>query len=168
VIAASAAVADGITFAVGAHPESISAAMELARRARTDAGSLELAAFVNVVCHPDPDIAAELVRGTLALTTRWLSKSQRELSAVASQYDMTRHGGAQPDAQDALSRDVVDRFAIVGPPEICIGRLRELTALGLDRLVVIPSLPESHGSQHAATATRLLVDEVLPHVRRLS
>jgi len=41
------------------------------------------------------------------------------------------HGVAPPD-------DVLDRFAVVGPPGLVRDRLAELLSLGLDHLVLVP------------------------------
>ena len=56
----------------------------------------------------------------------------------------------------------VDRFAIVGPPEECIRRIREVIDLGIDRIVVVngPTVDAVEGE--AKVAADLMVKEVLP------
>jgi 5,10-methylenetetrahydromethanopterin reductase len=168
VIAAAAAVADSITLAVGAEPERVAGAIEIARRARSDAGAdpstLRIGAFVNVAVHSDRAVARSLVQGTLAVTARWLAGTRPELAHVTSAYDMTRHGRSQPAPDGALARADIDRLAVVGTPDECIARLKGLSELGLDRIVTLPRL---HGLEtpEAAEATRLFVEEVIPYVR---
>ena len=75
VIALAGRVADRVLFTLGAVPERLQWGMELARSARTDAGldadSLSVGAYVNLVCHPDPAVARDLVRGGLTTFARF-------------------------------------------------------------------------------------------------
>ena len=62
---------------------------------------------------------------------------------------------------EALTPEFIDRYAVVGPPEHCIARLRELEGLGLSRITVIG--PTAGADREAArSAERLLATEVLP------
>ena len=168
VIASVAPFVDSLTLALGSQPEIVADGIRAARRARSKAGvdpeTLKVGILVNVVAHPDRDIARALVQGTLAVTARWVSGSRSELKRVASGYDMTAHGRSQARPAALLQANEVDSLAIVGTPDECIERLRSLAALGLDRIVTLPRL---HGleSPEAREATRLLLSEVLPHVR---
>jgi 5,10-methylenetetrahydromethanopterin reductase len=64
-----------------------------------------------------------------------------------------------------LSPTFVDRFAIVGSPDACAARFRGLAALGIERFVVTgPSFGADR--DHARTAGRLLVAELLPTLRQ--
>jgi 5,10-methylenetetrahydromethanopterin reductase len=168
VIASVAPIVDSLTFALGSQPEIIAEGISTARKARAEAGvdpgTLKVGILVNVVAHPDREIARELVQGTLAVTARWISGSRAELKRVATAYDMTTHGRPQARPAALLQPDEVDSLAVVGTPDECIERLRDLAALGLDRIVTLPRL---HGLQspQAREATRLLLSEVLPEVR---
>jgi hypothetical protein len=62
-----------------------------------------------------------------------------------------------------VDADLVDRFGIAGPPELLVARLRELTALGLDRIVFNTRIRGASEREQAEVA-RLLLTEVLPHV----
>ena len=37
---------------------------------------------------------------------------------------------------DLLSNELIDRFAIVGPPQTCIRRLQALADLGIEKVIV--------------------------------
>src|SRR3954465_13864245 len=69
--------ADRVTFAVGADPERVAWAIDTFRSARTaadhgdPAGSVELGAYVNVVCPPARDGARQLGRGGLTSFARF-------------------------------------------------------------------------------------------------
>ena len=64
-----------------------------------------------------------------------------------------------------LTEAFIDRFAVVGPPDHCIARLRGLAALGLDKVALAGSL-RGVSETDAAVARRLLESEVLPAMRR--
>ena len=70
VIAFAARTVERVTFAVGADPERVAWALDLARTAMREAGraddEVSFGAYVNVGCHPDPAVGAELIRGGLA------------------------------------------------------------------------------------------------------
>jgi 5,10-methylenetetrahydromethanopterin reductase len=77
---------------------------------------------------------------------------------------MRAHTRADSPQAGLLDDDFVDRFAIAGPPEHCIERLRELEALGMERIVI--SGPTAGADADAARAAMGLMDtEVLPALR---
>jgi alkanesulfonate monooxygenase SsuD/methylene tetrahydromethanopterin reductase-like flavin-dependent oxidoreductase (luciferase family) len=83
------------------------------------------------------------------------------LDDVHRRYDMTSHTQTGSGQADALTDAFVDRAAIVGPPEVCIARLEEIAASGIDKVTVIgPSIGAD--PEQARLAARLFVDEVLP------
>jgi 5,10-methylenetetrahydromethanopterin reductase len=179
VIAFGGRVAERVTLGVGADPERVAWAIDLARKAAAGAGRTDggpaLGAYVNVGCHPDPDVGRELIRGSVSAfahfsampgsTGAGLDEDDRAVVAeVGRRYDSRVHLQASAAHNDALRDDFVDRFAIVGPPERCVERIVELAALGLDRFVITWA---SFGADREVvqTANQLVVDEVLPGLR---
>jgi 5,10-methylenetetrahydromethanopterin reductase len=178
-IALAARVAERVTFAVGADPDRVAWAIDLARRAATEAGrdpdDVSFGAYVNVGCHPDVDAARALIGGGVAAfahfssmpgsTGAGLAEEDREVVAeVGRRYDSNVHLSNTAAHADALTPEFVDRFAVVGPPEQCVDRLRALAELGLERFVITgPSFRADR--KHARTAELLLVQEVLPAIR---
>ena len=79
-------------------------------------------------------------------------------------YDKARHG--RPDAAhaQALSLEFIERFAIVGPPKICIERLQILRDLGINRIFVTGPRGEKFGDA-ARQVTERFAREVLPDIR---
>ena len=75
VIAAAARHAERVVFALGADPERIRWGMETARAARREAGldaeTLAFGSYVNLVCHPDVEVARSLVSGGLSTFARF-------------------------------------------------------------------------------------------------
>src|SRR4029079_10803554 len=99
-------------------------------------------AYVTVACHPDVTIARDLVRGSVAAfahfsampgsTGAGLDDSDKAVVAEGGcRYDSNLHLQNRSDHAQSMPDEFVDRFAIVGAPDACIARLRELVALGL-------------------------------------
>ncbi len=175
VIAIGARLADRVMFTLGASPERIRWGMALARAARVAAGldpdGVRFGAYVNLVCHPDPVVARQLVRGGLTTFARFsvmhgalsgpLDDSQREvLGQLRERYDMRAHTRADSQQAEVLTDSFVDAFAIAGAPAHCIARLRELAQLGLDRIAISGPTAGTDVAQ-ARKAVGLLETEVL-------
>jgi 5,10-methylenetetrahydromethanopterin reductase len=181
VIELCAPIAERVTFSVGAIPERIGWALDLARTARKREGLHEAGVSygvqIIVVCHTDLEAVRKAATGMVAPLARFQviqgdaagpksSDDSENFAAIRTGYDMTKHGMAVADDKikgATLSWDFVRRFAIVGPPDHCIERLLQLAALGIKRFVIVgPGFhPEARSS-----ARSLFVSEVLPVVRR--
>jgi 5,10-methylenetetrahydromethanopterin reductase len=120
--------------------------------------------------------ARDLVRGGLTTFARFsvmhgkangpVSTADRAvLETLRTNYDMRAHTRADSRQAGTLTDDFIDRFAIVGPPERCIERLRSLEALGLDK-VAINSRARGASVDDSAVSRQLVVREVLPAMRR--
>lgn len=181
VIAMSAPLAERVTFSVGALPERLDWAIGLAREARRASGldenGVSYGAQLVVVCHPDEDEALKLAATMVQPLARFQviqgsasgplhSGDGDSLAAIRKSYDMNRHSDVTGETRLAdkaeLSPDFVRRFAVVGSPQHCFERLRELRSCGLSRMVLVgPGFyPESWGE-----ARHLFVREVLPALK---
>jgi 5,10-methylenetetrahydromethanopterin reductase len=175
----AARVAERVTLAVGADPDRVAWALDLARKAAADAGrdpsEISFGAYVNVGCHPDPDAARALISGAVAAfahfssmpgsTGAGLAAADREVVAeVGRRYDSNEHLSNTAEHTAALEPQFVDRFAIVGTPDVCAERLRGLAGLGLERFVITGASFRAD-REHARTAGRLLTEELLPALR---
>jgi 5,10-methylenetetrahydromethanopterin reductase len=166
VIGVAARLGDGVNLAVGADPDRVAWGLDTARKARAQAGlepeGVSYGAFVNVVCDPDVDAARQMIRGGLSTFARFsvmhgtptgpVSEEQREvLTSVHGAYDMTRHTMSGSAQSQLLTDSFVDRFGIAAGPDHCIDRLRRLTGLGLERLVIVgPSIGSDPDKARAA------------------
>lgn len=174
VISIGATWADRVTFAVGASPERIRWAIEVARSA-AGASAPSLGAYVPVLVHDDRRVARELISGGVASFARFsvmhgtvagpVTDTERAaLSAVHDRYDMHAHfSHGSPQSRD-LPAGVVDTFGIAGPPGYCTERLAELIELGLDKVVVMGG-GIGMDREAARRSRRLLSEEVLPKLR---
>jgi 5,10-methylenetetrahydromethanopterin reductase len=171
VLSIAGACGDRVLLAVGADTERVAWAMDAARAA----GASSFGAFVNVVVHDDVDEARKLGAGGLTTFARFSSmhgtvhtpidaESEQVLRAVHDRYDMNQHTRAGSPQAQMLTGGFATRFGILGPPEHCIGRLRELADLGIDRFVIVgPSMDADREQARAAQAA--FVSDVLPALR---
>jgi 5,10-methylenetetrahydromethanopterin reductase len=180
VIEMCAPIAERVTFSVGAIPERMTWALDLARAARGKQGLAEegisYGAQIIVVCHPDREAVRAAAMNMVAPLARFQviqgdaagpqsGSDQENFAAIRTGYDMTRHGSHSHDKIKGamLSWDFVERFAIVGSPDHCVQRLLELASLGIQRFVVVG--PGFH-PESAPAGRGLFVREVMPAVRR--
>ncbi|HET9730323.1 MAG TPA: LLM class flavin-dependent oxidoreductase [Acidimicrobiia bacterium] len=172
-------VAERVTLAVGADPERVAWAIDLARKAAADAGrdpaAVSLGAYVTVGCNPDAEVARSLIRGAVSAfahfssmpgsTGAGLREADRAIVAeVGRRYDSNEHLRNTAAHNAALTDDFIDRFAIVGAPDVCAQRLRELVSLGIERFVITGA---SFGSRRedAMASAELFTREVIPALR---
>lgn len=176
VIAAAARAADRVVFAVGADLARLEWGVGVARQARIDAGldpdGIEFAAFVNLVPHTDVDVARALIAGSLATFARFsvmhgtvqgpADEAQRGvLAAVHESYDMKNHTRARSGQAERLTAEFIDSYGIVGSPEECVARLREIEELGIGKAIVIGPSPGSD-RERSLEAEAFMAEEVLP------
>ena len=176
VIALSALHAERVMFTLGADVERLQWGIELAKKTRRDAGldpnAIAFGAYINMGCHSDLEKARGLVRGGLTTFARFSvmhgkangpvsDRDRAQLETLVSNYDMKQHTRADSRQAGTLADDFVDRFAVVGPPDRCIARLRELAALGLDK-VAISGGTRGASAEDAAASRELVAKHVLP------
>ena len=176
VIRFAAATMERVTFAVGADPRRVEWALELARDALSAAGrderDVSFGAYVIVGCHPDREVARDLIDASVAAFAHFSSMpgstgaglDERDGAVVAEvgrAYDSNMHLVHHAPHTQALAPDFVDRFAVVGEPDECVRRLEELAALGLSRFVFTGAAFGADRAE-AKRATELVVREVLP------
>jgi 5,10-methylenetetrahydromethanopterin reductase len=175
VIGAAARSADRVVFALGADPERLEWGMETARAARREAGldpeTLEFAAYVNLVAHPDLAAARAMVAGGLTTFARFAvmhgkvngptDAAQREvMERLHSAYDMQKHTRNDSDQAATLTPEFIDRYSIVGPADHCVQRLKALEAIGIGKVIVIGASAGSAREQ-VAVAHETIRDGVL-------
>ncbi len=170
VIATAARHADIVMLALGTDLARLGWGLEQARTARREAGlepdGIRYGAYLNIVCHPQPEAAREMVQ-FLDTFVRFsvmhgktfgpVTQADKEVLAnLHQEYNMRdRNVSVVPPAQ------FVDQFAIVGPPETCIRRIQEIIDLGIDRIVMMgPSVDATDDEQKRCVD--LLAWEVLP------
>ena len=136
---------------------------------------ISFGAYVTVGCHPDLEIARELIRGAVAAfahfssmpgsTGAGLAEEDRAVVAeVGRRYDSNEHLSNAAAHTEPLRPEFVDRFAVVGPPGVCARRLEALADLGLERFVITGAGFRAE-PDHVRESQRLLEQELLPILR---
>ena len=181
-IAFAATLADRVMFTGGAEPSRVAWAMGVARQARAAAGldpaGLRMGAYLNVGCDPDLAAACGLVRGSTAVFAHFSSmpgasgdgfspQEEATVQQVGAVCDEARHGLSHAAHTAVLDDPFVARFAVVGSPGRCLARLRQLIALGLDRIVVVPGSRDADPARLARSSERF-AREVLPALKETS
>lgn len=176
VIDAAARFADRVMLAVGADAARLAWGVETARASARAAGrDVAIGAFVNMAVHPDVDKARALVQGGLTTFARFsvmhgkvrgavTEEQRRVLNDLHDRYDMNEHTRADSKQAGALTREFIDQYAIVGPPQHCVERLASLSALGIDKVVLIGPTAGVDAAA-AREAEQLVTREVMPALR---
>jgi len=178
VVQLAARIADGITFSVGANPDRLKTSIDLAKQTRNEMRlpPLRLGAYLNVVAHPDIEVARSLVRGRMGVYARFSTMDKRVLNSLSAEdrsvgealvasYDMQSHATSGARHEAALADEFVDRFGIVGPSEHVAERLTDLVNLGLDHVVIVGHSRNTPPDVFAESSQRFC-SEVIPAVRR--
>jgi 5,10-methylenetetrahydromethanopterin reductase len=175
VIGSAAVHADRVIFAL-ADERRLAWGIETARAARAEAGldpaGIEFGAYLNVGVHPDVAVARELIGGGLTTFARFSvmhgtvagpvdAEQQAVMERLHSTYDMKRHTRADSEQARALTDGFVDSYAIVGPPDTCIERLKRIEALGISKAIIIGASAGSDRTQ-GRLAEDAMVADVLP------
>jgi 5,10-methylenetetrahydromethanopterin reductase len=172
---------DRISFAVGSAPERIEWAMRTATEHLQKIGrsrdSINIGAFVNLVCDPDEQRAINIGRMIAGMVAHFagmknapldhLPPQLKDLAAhMQKQYDMDHH--AQEEAKHAteVNDDFVEWFSICGPADKCEQRLRSIIDLGLDHVYILAGSPVAHphGERQAGMVEqmRTFAEQVMP------
>jgi 5,10-methylenetetrahydromethanopterin reductase len=181
VIKIAAVSAERLTFALGADRERLSWAIDTARKARAEAGldpgDLSFGCYIPFVAHPDADVARSLNAVGVATLSRFLvmhgrpmtpvdDETKAELERLAARYDMNHHGAGTASHRNVLSEVFSDSFGIAGTPDQCIERVKELEALGLDRIIVLPALSQEAADLDDVVLSRTTMqNDVIPELR---
>jgi 5,10-methylenetetrahydromethanopterin reductase len=86
------------------------------------------------------------------------------VEAPRSNYDIRARTRGDSRRAGTLTDDFIDRFAIVGPPDRCIERLRSLEALGLDKVAISGGM-RGAAADDAAVGRHLVASYVLRAMR---
>ncbi len=146
---AAGGLADIVMIYVGVHSESVAWAIDHIRTGARDAGRDPDSVRVSVLCglevDDDRDAAQSAVRWAAAACANHIGDTMKRNAEHGMPETMTRlvdartqhydyyegHLDSSADHTAFLTPDLIDDFAIAGPPEHCLERIRALEALGV-------------------------------------
>jgi 5,10-methylenetetrahydromethanopterin reductase len=163
--------ADGVVLTLGADVGRISAAIDAARAQRDavglDPSDFTIGAYVNIMVNDNVDHALDVVAGAALTMARFsarasfASQDAENYTLAQQSYELTNHASSDSAHGTTLDRDFLDRFAIVGSAARVIDRLRELEAVGVEKVI---ALFNARGASREETALSLkrFAAEVIP------
>ncbi len=177
-------VADRVSFAVGSAFERVEWAMNTAKEHLEKTGrssdSLQIGAYINLICDYDEKRAISLARmlaGLVAHFTAMKGASTEHLpdkllpvtQQLQTDYDMKNHSSEKGQHLDLIDDDFIEWFSIAGPPQKCISRLEKLLDLGLDHIYILGGSPIAEPRDARVRAmveqTEVFAKEVLPVIK---
>ncbi len=145
---AAGRVADGLIMQL-ADPDIIEWSLGYVREGAEEAGrsfdDIQIMSAAPAYVTEDLEAAREQVRWFPALVsnhvvdlvqryaTTELPRELTEFIEAREHYDYADHGRTGAEHASFVTDEVVDRFCVLGPPEACLAKLRELEALGVDQ-----------------------------------
>lgn len=160
---------DRVTMSLGAEPGQLAWGVQQVRAVDPD---VPVGALVVAATGGDRGELRDYVRGNASISTHFRRGAEQVLDpadravveAVDHDYELYGHSSHASRQAADLPPDFIDRFCVIGEPEECADRLRELAALGLDHIIIVG------GGLDAAADRRLEMDmrfarEVLPALR---
>src|SRR5205823_14866107 len=77
--------------------------------------------------------------------TAELPQALTDYIAAREGYDYSDHGRTGAEHASFVTDEVVDRFCVIGPPEACIAKLRQLESLGVDQFNIYTMVDDPEG-----------------------
>ncbi len=180
----AADVADRVSFAVGSAASQVKWALDTLHARLAETGrrrdSIQVGAYINLVCDPDEKRALTLARTIAGLVAHFAGMKHApvdhlppELKPLAiklkTEYDMQRHAQNQGSHLDLVDEEFVDWFTIAGPPGKCRERLSALIELGLDHVYILggSDVDHPHGERITASVNQAehFARDVMPYVK---
>jgi 5,10-methylenetetrahydromethanopterin reductase len=148
-IAAAARWADGIDFSVGADVARLRECMTKAREACESAGRnpacLSLGCYLQVAIVGEDYDAAEAVRGLIITHSRFRANFSSSAAEMMEEVLSSTRGGVARTGRpgelafypkEAMTVEDASAFGIIGTPDECAERLREIAQLGLANIYI--------------------------------
>ena len=172
--------AERVSFALGGDVDRIGWGINQVKRSlvsntRTIDAKPSLGVYLNICVHDDVKRAAELVRPGVGIFAHFTGMpganrehvnqaDQSTFDKLGSGYDKARHGKGDAAHAQEMSLEFIDRFSVIGPPEVCIKKLKDIRALGIERVSVIGPRPDQFGAE-AEHALERFASDVIPAFR---
>lgn len=144
----SGRVADGVIVLVGTAPHFIEAALRTIEKGAKASGrtlaDLHIVLWTPTAIADDASLAHDLVRAHVArvvirpLPAPVAPEQQAAIDKIKSTYDYYHHMDTEAAHGDLVTDDLVDLFALAGTPDECRERLKDIAALGVDQVSIVP------------------------------
>ena len=177
-IAEAAIHADGVMLSVGADLERLRWGIDLVRTTRAKAGldpnGIPIGAWVNVVAHPDVEIARQLASGWTSVFARFAvmhgkptgpqtNDSIKSLEHLYNDFDLRDQASSSTAQALGMTQNFIDNYAIVGTADTCVARLRQISDLGIQKLITV-GFADAADVNHSETSREYFARHVAPNL----
>jgi 5,10-methylenetetrahydromethanopterin reductase len=144
----SGRIADGVIVLVGTAPHFIEAALKTIEAGAAEAGKtlddIHIVLWTPTAIDEDRTKARDLVRAHVSRVAIRPLPAQVEpaleaaIDKIREQYNYYEHMNPEAAHADLVPDELVDLFALAGTPDECAQRLKEIEALGVDQVSIVP------------------------------
>ena len=178
-IAEAAIHADGVMLSVGADLELLRWGIDLVRTTRAKAGldpnGIPIGAWVNVVAHPDVEIARQLASGWTSVFARFAvmhgkptgpqtNDSIKSLEHLYNDFDLRDQASSSTAQALGMTQNFIDNYAIVGTADTCVARLRQISERGISKVIAV-GFAETASSNNGRYATETFLNQITPSLK---
>ncbi len=178
-IAEAAIHADGVMLSVGADLERLRWGIDLVRTTRAKAGldpnGIPIGAWVNIVAHPDVEIARQLASGWTSVFARFAvmhgkptgpqtNDSIKSLEHLYNDFDLRDQATSSTAQALGMTQNFIDNYAIVGTADTCVARLRQISELGISKVIAV-GFAETASSNNGRYATETFLNQITPSLK---
>jgi 5,10-methylenetetrahydromethanopterin reductase len=171
--------ADGVMLSVGADLERLRWGIDLVRSTRAKAGldpnGIPVGAWVNVVAHPDIEIARQLASGWTSVFARFAimhgkpsgpqtNDSIKSLEHLYNDFDMRDQASPSSAQAQGMSQDFINNYAVVGTADSCVTRLQQISELGISKVIAV-GFAETGSSNNGSIATEAFLNQIAPALK---
>ncbi|MBU8817473.1 LLM class flavin-dependent oxidoreductase [Mycolicibacterium goodii] len=144
----SGRIADGVIVLVGTAPHFIEAALETVALGAAESGrtldDLHIVLWTPTAIDDDRTKARDLVRAHVSrvairpLPADVAPELEEAIDRIRDSYNYYEHMNTEASHADLVPDELVDLFALAGTPAECDQRLKEIEALGVDQVSIVP------------------------------
>ncbi|GAB5895122.1 LLM class flavin-dependent oxidoreductase [Mycolicibacterium mageritense] len=144
----SGRIADGVIVLVGTAPHFIEAALATIEAGAAESGrtldDIHIVLWTPTAIDEDRTKARDLVRAHVSrvairpLPAKVEPSLEEAIDRIRESYDYYQHMNTEASHADLVPDELVDLFALAGTPDECAQRLKEIEALGVDQVSIVP------------------------------
>ena len=144
----SGRIADGVIVLVGTAPQFIEGALKTIAEGAAESGrtldDLHIVLWTPTAIDDDRTKARDLVRAHVSrvairpLPAKVAPALEKAIDRIRDSYNYYEHMNTEASHADLVPDELVDLFALAGTRDECAERLKEIEALGIDQVSIVP------------------------------
>jgi len=164
----SGRIADGVIVLVGTAPHFIEAALATIEAGAKESGrtlaDLHIVLWTPTAIADDRTEARDLVRAHVSrvairpLPAKVEPALEKVIDRIRESYDYYEHMDTEAAHADLVPDELVDLFALAGTRDECAQRLKEIEALGIDQVSIVPFVRPGHSREATIRTFAEIID----------